>query len=195
MGLERDAVFRRLVDSPQARRLVVELECGRLDEASFESAFAGILGVPPEDAGLMIELSNELAAATDPDHVPDSVRYPTTVEPSPDTPFTYVPPPASPGIGPRPWKLAVTARAVGAGPTITMAAASTSAATIALYRIRIAPQTSRRARAEYRRQKTSGQHPNVRPDIRHDGDAQPTSSLRRGLPRRPVADRATTRIR
>jgi cytochrome P450 len=39
-----------------------------------------ILGVPAEDADLMVELSNELAAATDPDHVPDPVKYPTTVE-------------------------------------------------------------------------------------------------------------------
>jgi epoxide hydrolase-like predicted phosphatase len=47
-GLDPDAVFRRLAESPQARRLVVELECGRLDEAAFEPAFAGILGVAPE---------------------------------------------------------------------------------------------------------------------------------------------------
>jgi putative hydrolase of the HAD superfamily len=47
-GLEPDAVFRRLTESSQARRLVVELECGRLDEAAFEPAFAGILGVAPE---------------------------------------------------------------------------------------------------------------------------------------------------
>jgi cholest-4-en-3-one 26-monooxygenase len=39
-----------------------------------------ILGVPAEDAALMVELSNELAAATDPDHVPDPVRYPSTIE-------------------------------------------------------------------------------------------------------------------
>jgi epoxide hydrolase-like predicted phosphatase len=47
-GLEPDAVFQRLTESSQARRLVVELECGRLDEAAFEPAFAGILGVAPE---------------------------------------------------------------------------------------------------------------------------------------------------
>ena len=39
-----------------------------------------ILGVPERDADLMVELSNELAAATDPDHVPDPVRYPSTIE-------------------------------------------------------------------------------------------------------------------
>jgi putative hydrolase of the HAD superfamily len=47
-GLEADAVFQRLMESPEARRLVVELECGRIDEASFEAGFAGILGVAPE---------------------------------------------------------------------------------------------------------------------------------------------------
>jgi cholest-4-en-3-one 26-monooxygenase len=39
-----------------------------------------ILGVPAQDADLMIELSNELAAATDPDHVPDPDRYPNVVD-------------------------------------------------------------------------------------------------------------------
>jgi putative hydrolase of the HAD superfamily len=47
-GLEPDAVFQRLTESAEARRLVVELECGRIEEASFEPAFAGILGVAPE---------------------------------------------------------------------------------------------------------------------------------------------------
>jgi putative hydrolase of the HAD superfamily len=47
-GLQPDAVWRRLGDSHEARRLVVELECGRLDEASFEPSFAAILGVKAE---------------------------------------------------------------------------------------------------------------------------------------------------
>jgi putative hydrolase of the HAD superfamily len=47
-GLEPDAVFQRLMESSEARRLVVELECGQIDEAAFEAAFAGILGVAPE---------------------------------------------------------------------------------------------------------------------------------------------------
>jgi putative hydrolase of the HAD superfamily len=47
-GLAADAVFQRLAESADARRLVAELECGRLDEAQFEPAFAGILGVRPE---------------------------------------------------------------------------------------------------------------------------------------------------
>jgi epoxide hydrolase-like predicted phosphatase len=46
-GLEPDAVFQRLADSQDARRLVVELECGRIDEPAFEPAFAAILGVRP----------------------------------------------------------------------------------------------------------------------------------------------------
>ena len=40
-----------------------------------------ILGVPAQDADLMIELSSELAAATDPDHVHDPDRYPNVVDP------------------------------------------------------------------------------------------------------------------
>jgi epoxide hydrolase-like predicted phosphatase len=44
-GLEPDAVFQRLAESPDTRRLVVELECGRIDEPVFEPAFAAILGV------------------------------------------------------------------------------------------------------------------------------------------------------
>jgi len=47
-GLEPDAVFQRLMESSEARRLVVALECGQIDEAAFEAAFAGILGVAPE---------------------------------------------------------------------------------------------------------------------------------------------------
>lgn len=47
-GLDPDAVFQRLADSADARRLVVELECGRIDEPVFEPAFAAILGVRPD---------------------------------------------------------------------------------------------------------------------------------------------------
>jgi cytochrome P450 len=95
--------LRRIVSSAFAPRKVREYEdytreiASRLLDAALEAGefdfvteiseplpiqvIVSILGVPPEDAGLMIELSNELAAATDPDHVPDPVRYPTTVEP------------------------------------------------------------------------------------------------------------------
>ena len=48
-GLEPNAVFQRLVESAEARRLVAELECGRIAEPAFEPAFAAILGVRPED--------------------------------------------------------------------------------------------------------------------------------------------------
>ncbi|HEX6677154.1 MAG TPA: HAD family phosphatase [Actinomycetes bacterium] len=47
-GLEPDTVFRRLVESAEARRLVAELECGRIAEPAFEPAFAAILGVRPD---------------------------------------------------------------------------------------------------------------------------------------------------
>jgi epoxide hydrolase-like predicted phosphatase len=47
-GMEPDAVFQRLGESSDARRLVVELECGRIDEPEFEPAFAAILGVRPD---------------------------------------------------------------------------------------------------------------------------------------------------
>ena len=47
-GLEPNAVFQRLVESAEARRLVAELECGRIAEPTFEPAFAAILGVRPD---------------------------------------------------------------------------------------------------------------------------------------------------
>ena len=40
-----------------------------------------ILGLPAEDTPQLIEWTSELAAATDPDHVPDPVKYPTDVDP------------------------------------------------------------------------------------------------------------------
>ncbi len=39
-----------------------------------------ILGLPTEDTPQLIEWTSELAAATDPDHVPDPVKYPTEVD-------------------------------------------------------------------------------------------------------------------
>jgi cholest-4-en-3-one 26-monooxygenase len=63
------------------------LDAGEFDFVTMVSeplpiqVIVSILGVPAEDADLMIELSNELAAATDPDHVPDPDRYPNVVEP------------------------------------------------------------------------------------------------------------------
>ena len=40
-----------------------------------------ILGLPKEDAPLLIELTSEMAAATDPDYRPDPAKYPTDVDP------------------------------------------------------------------------------------------------------------------
>ena len=40
-----------------------------------------ILGLPQEDAPMLIELTSEMAAATDPDYRPDTEKYPTDVDP------------------------------------------------------------------------------------------------------------------
>jgi cytochrome P450 len=40
-----------------------------------------ILGLPQEDASMLIELTSEMAAATDPDYRPDPAKYPTDVDP------------------------------------------------------------------------------------------------------------------
>jgi cytochrome P450 len=40
-----------------------------------------ILGLPHEDAPMLIELTSEMAAATDPDYRPDPEKYPTDVDP------------------------------------------------------------------------------------------------------------------
>jgi cytochrome P450 len=94
--------LRRIVSSAFTPRKVREYEdymreiAGRLLDRGMEAGefdfvtvvseplpiqvIVSILGVPADDAELMVELSNELAAATDPDHVPDPVRYPTDVE-------------------------------------------------------------------------------------------------------------------
>jgi cytochrome P450 len=40
-----------------------------------------ILGLPKEDAPLLIELTSEMAAATDPEYRPDPAKYPTDVDP------------------------------------------------------------------------------------------------------------------
>jgi cytochrome P450 len=40
-----------------------------------------ILGLPKEDAPLLIELTSEMAAATDPEYRPDPTKYPTDVDP------------------------------------------------------------------------------------------------------------------
>lgn len=40
-----------------------------------------ILGLPAEDVPMVVELTTEMAAATDADYRPDSVKYPTEIEP------------------------------------------------------------------------------------------------------------------
>jgi cytochrome P450 len=40
-----------------------------------------ILGLPQEDAPMLIELTSEMAAATDPDYRPDTEKYPTAIDP------------------------------------------------------------------------------------------------------------------
>jgi putative hydrolase of the HAD superfamily len=47
-GLAADAALERLVADPVARNLVVDLECGRIDEAAFEPGLAAALGVQPD---------------------------------------------------------------------------------------------------------------------------------------------------
>jgi len=46
-GLAADAIFERLAADPAARKLVVDLECGRIDETAFEPSLAAALGVQP----------------------------------------------------------------------------------------------------------------------------------------------------
>jgi cytochrome P450 len=45
------------------------------------SVLISILGLPEEDAPMLIELTSEMAAATDPDYRPDPGKYPTDVDP------------------------------------------------------------------------------------------------------------------
>lgn len=45
------------------------------------SVLISILGLPEEDAPLLIELTSEMASATDPDYRPDPEKYPTDVDP------------------------------------------------------------------------------------------------------------------
>ncbi|MDQ3993946.1 MAG: cytochrome P450 [Actinomycetota bacterium] len=40
-----------------------------------------VLGLPQEDAPYLIELTSEMAAATDPEYVPDREKYPTDIDP------------------------------------------------------------------------------------------------------------------
>jgi putative hydrolase of the HAD superfamily len=60
-GLEADAVLSRFRTDEAARALLVDLECGRIGEAEFESWFAELLGVAPDG------LIDRLFAGMEPD--------------------------------------------------------------------------------------------------------------------------------
>jgi epoxide hydrolase-like predicted phosphatase len=68
-GLPEHAVRHAFKDQPEARDALIELECGRIDIATFEGRLAGILGVRPED------LARRLTADVRPDlEMRDAVR-------------------------------------------------------------------------------------------------------------------------
>ncbi len=48
-GLDADAVKSAFATDPRARELLVEFECGRLQSAEFEEAFAPVLGISSSD--------------------------------------------------------------------------------------------------------------------------------------------------
>ena len=45
------------------------------------SVLISVLGLPQEDAPMLIELTSEMAAATDPEYRPDPSKYPTDIDP------------------------------------------------------------------------------------------------------------------
>jgi cholest-4-en-3-one 26-monooxygenase len=95
--------LRRLVSDAFTRTKVKEYEdytratvCELLDQAIAKREFdwvkeisepvpvnvlISILGLPREDIPLLIELTSEMAAATDSEYTPDPVKYPTDIEP------------------------------------------------------------------------------------------------------------------
>lgn len=50
-GLEPQALAQALAADPEARRLLVDFECGRTEERDFETALAAKLGVPDQGLG------------------------------------------------------------------------------------------------------------------------------------------------
>jgi len=69
-GLEPDTVARRFREDRSARRLLADLETGRIDEAEFEPRFAQLLEVPHHQG-----LIDRLFAGMRPDHaMVDAVR-------------------------------------------------------------------------------------------------------------------------
>jgi epoxide hydrolase-like predicted phosphatase len=68
-GLPEHAVRQAFRDNPTARGALIELECGRIDVATFEARLAETLHVPSED------LARRLTAWVEPDHeMRDAVR-------------------------------------------------------------------------------------------------------------------------
>jgi epoxide hydrolase-like predicted phosphatase len=61
-GLPEHAVRRAFRDDPAARDALIELECGRIDIATFEARLAAALHVPEKD------LARRLTADVQPDH-------------------------------------------------------------------------------------------------------------------------------
>lgn len=47
-GLEQGVVMRQFAGNPEARELLIELECGRMPEQDFEQRLAGLLEVRPD---------------------------------------------------------------------------------------------------------------------------------------------------
>ena len=74
------------------RAIVRKLLDGAIAKGSFDwvteisepvpvTVLISILGLPHEDIPMLIELTSEMAAATDAEYVPDSVKYPSDVDP------------------------------------------------------------------------------------------------------------------
>jgi cholest-4-en-3-one 26-monooxygenase len=73
------AVVRDLLDSAIADR---EFDwVTRISEPLPVTVLISILGLPREDVPTLIELTSEMAAATDADYRPDPVKYPTEIDP------------------------------------------------------------------------------------------------------------------
>lgn len=63
-GLDPDTVRAAFATDPRARELLVEFECGRLDNDAFEEAFAPVLGLS-SGAGLIERLFGEMTGNTE----------------------------------------------------------------------------------------------------------------------------------
>jgi cytochrome P450 len=73
------ATVRRLLDAAIAKR---EFDWVReISEPLPVTILISILGLPAEDVPMVVELTSEMAAATDEDYRPDPVKYPTDIDP------------------------------------------------------------------------------------------------------------------